>query len=258
MTPSVNLLPAEFLHEWTRVRRRQVWIVAAGLTGILAIGSYLMRLPAGRAIGQLTLRAEQAEREHQALMNDLRTAAATQAELATRLRLLVGLERYEPWPQRLATLARLLPEGVVLTLINVEPQAPEPPAARLEPGRRSAQMPNSKAGAADAVSPPKGAARLDPARPAAANGKAASANGGAATAPAAPDSPVPAMQIKGLAESQEELMTLLERLERSGLWPRVELVIASRQVSDLASATAPVETNLLAFEIRCYTPGKTP
>ncbi len=261
MTPSVNLLPAEFLYEWTRARRGQFWIVAAGLTGILALGAYLMRLPAGRAIGQLTMRAEQAEHEHQTLMSNLRAVAEQQAELAARLRLIVGLERYEPWPQRLTALARLLPEGVVLTLLNVEPQTLEPLAARLDPGHRSAaqgQVLHSKPGAAEAASSPKGAASVDPARPAAANGKAAPAGGGPATAPTAPAGLLPAMQIKGLAASQEELMTLLERLERSGLWPRVELVIASRQASDHASAAAPVQASLLAFEIRCYARGKTP
>lgn len=261
MTPSVNLLPVEFLHERTRARRRQVWIAAAGLTGIPAIGACLMCLPTGWTVGQLTMRAEQAELEHKALMSSLQAATAQQAELVARLRLIVGLERCDPLPQRLATLARLVPEGVVLTMINVEPQAAEPLSQRSEPARLSAeqaQAPNAKAGAAEAAPSTKNIGSAPLARPGAANATAGSAVGSAPTVRSAPAKLLPAMQIQGLAANQEELMTLLERLERSGLWPRVELVIASRQASDHVAAAAREQMNVVAFEIRCYTPGETP
>lgn len=257
MTPSVNLLPAECLHEWTRARRLQIWIVAAGVSLALALGAFLVRLPSGQAVRQLSTRVEQNEREHQALNGSLQAATAQQAELVRRLRLIVGLERREPWPQRLATLARLMPEGIVLTALSAEPQA-APPAASLpdRAGRGSGPEPAS-AQTAGPVPPTNGAGSPPSARQPAGNRATGPAHGALASRPA-PAEPPPAMQIKGLAATQEELMTLLERLERSGLWPRVELVLASRQVSARTVATGPGRTGVVAFEIRCYTPGEAP
>jgi Tfp pilus assembly protein PilN len=248
MTPSVNLLPAECLHEWARARRRQTWIVAAGAAAFLALGAFLVRLPSGQAVRQLTSRVDQTEHTREALTAGLQTATAQQAELTARLRLIVGLEQRQPWPERLATLARLVPDGVVLTLLSAEPSMARPSATPVAPSSGSA-------GALPAV------------RPGGANGAPAAASNGAAATRPTPVEPSPAMQIKGLAASQDELMTLLERLERSGLWPRVELVIASRQVqgpatvadADLQHRTFRADrTNVVAFEIRCYTPEETP
>jgi Tfp pilus assembly protein PilN len=209
MNCSVNLVPLDCLHARARGKRRNGWaIVTLGAAAFL-LTVWIVSGTASRAVERVGQRLADAQARQLALNRELADTHQRRAQLVDRLRLLCGLQQPQPWPQRLTTLVRESPPGIVLTEVIAANRDPRLRGKSFRPPQL-----RSPAGAG------RREARLPPAR---------AERGTAAARPDASGWHGLDVQLAGVATTHDELTRLIQALQHNEGWSHMELTRAGRQ-----------------------------
>lgn len=198
MTPNVNLLPAECLLARRRALRVGAWagVWSAGL--LVVAGAWLVRTATIDAAERIAERLQAASGQRLVLEKQIKAVTEDRQLLINRLQALAALRPPQVWPARMATLARLAPDGVVLSYLASEesttaatPAPPGPPKPDAATNRTPAAKLTRRA-----------------------------------------------IQLRGLALAQDDVARLIDNLRAEADWARVELVRTTWQQIGLASAVS--------------------
>lgn len=190
MNRSVNLVPLVRLQDQGRIRRRTRWLGIGALLVLLLIAGWGVQRMALGAVNRLTTAVGALQVQRTEIQRRLLAAAAQRTRLLEQLKAIATARHPQPWPRRLVTLTRVVPEGVFLTSVDVS--TPE--------------------GAGVAVSTPAPRTGSPPPGP----------------APAPPLNARPqVVHLRGYAVNHDALVELLNAVQKLPDWTHVELVRAN-------------------------------